>query len=80
VPHEHTFECTYGNMLALCGQYLELERAVGSTMLFGVPGWGALLRRLPDRQARRLLRNLERVARRVPGLSDVVFTVAATSR
>jgi len=75
VPHEHTFECTYRNMLALCGRYFALERAVGTTLLFGVPGWGAFLRRVPERAARLLLRNLERVARRVPAASDVVFTV-----
>jgi ubiquinone/menaquinone biosynthesis C-methylase UbiE len=75
VPHEHTFEGTYRNVLALCGQYLELDRVVGTSMLFGVPGWGALLRRLPERQARGLVLALDRVSRRVPGLADVLFTV-----
>ena len=75
VPHEHTFEGTYRNMLALCGQYLELDRVVGTSMLFGVPGWGALLRRLPERRARGLVLTLDRVSRRVPGLADVLFTV-----
>jgi ubiquinone/menaquinone biosynthesis C-methylase UbiE len=75
VPHEHTFEGTYRNVLGLCGQYLELERVVGASMLFGVPGWGALLRRLPERRARDLVLALDRVSRRVPGLADVLFTV-----
>jgi ubiquinone/menaquinone biosynthesis C-methylase UbiE len=75
VPHEHTFEGTYRNVLELCGQYLELERVVGASMLFGVPGWGALLRRLPERRARDLVLALDRVSRRVPGLADVLFTV-----
>lgn len=75
VPHEHTFECTYRNMLARCGQWFELERAIGTTLFFAMPGWGALLRRLPERHGRSLLRNLERIARRVPAASDVVFTV-----
>jgi ubiquinone/menaquinone biosynthesis C-methylase UbiE len=75
VPHEHTFEGTYRNVIALCGQYLELDRVVGTSMLFGVPGWGALLRRLPERQARGLVLALDRVSRRVPGLADMLFTV-----
>jgi ubiquinone/menaquinone biosynthesis C-methylase UbiE len=75
VPHEHTFEGTYRNMLALCGQYLELERVIGTSMLFGVPGWGAFLRRLPERRARGLVLTLDRVSRRLPGLADVLFTV-----
>jgi ubiquinone/menaquinone biosynthesis C-methylase UbiE len=75
VPHEHTFEATYRNVLELCGQYLELDRVVGASMLFGVPGWGALLRRLPEHRARDLVLALDRVSRRVPGLADVLFTV-----
>src|SRR5262249_60367631 len=66
VPHEHTFEGTYRNMIALCGQYLELDRVVGASMLFGVPGWGAFLRRLPERRARGIGLTLDRVSRPVP--------------
>jgi ubiquinone/menaquinone biosynthesis C-methylase UbiE len=75
VPHEHAFESTYRNILALCGQYLELERVVGVSLLHGVPGWGAFLDRLPAGMADRVTRNLHRAARRVPGLADMVFTV-----
>ena len=75
VPHEHVFESTYRNILALCGQYLELERVVGVSLLHGVPGWGSFLDRLPPRIADRVIRNLHRAARRVPGLSDMVFAV-----
>ena len=80
VPHEHTFEGTYRNVIALCGQYLELDRVVGTSMLFGVPGWGALLRRLPERQARGLVLALDRVSRRVPGLADMLVTVSRHRR
>jgi ubiquinone/menaquinone biosynthesis C-methylase UbiE len=75
VPQEHTFEGTYRNVLALCGQYLELERAVGVSMLYGTPGWSAFLERLPERQALRVVHNLDRAARRLPALADMVFTV-----
>ncbi len=75
VPYEHTFECTYRNILELCGQYLELERAVGVSMLYGTPGWSGFLERLSERQALRVVRNLDRAARRLPALADMVFTV-----
>ena len=38
-PIEHTFECTYRNIGELCGQYLELERVVGVSLLWNTPGW-----------------------------------------
>lgn len=48
MPHEHTFECTYRNVVALCGQYLELDRVAGTSLLFAAPAWGRFLRRLPE--------------------------------
>ncbi len=42
VPVEHTFEGTYRNIGALCGQYLELDRVVGVSMLWGTPLLGAV--------------------------------------
>ncbi len=75
VPYEHTFECTYRNIGALCGQYLELDRVVGVSLLWGAPGWARLLGNLTRVRAERLLERLDGVARRLPGLADFVLMV-----
>ncbi|MCW5889950.1 MAG: methyltransferase domain-containing protein [bacterium] len=75
VPYEHTFECTYKNIGRLCGQYLEFERAVGVSMLWGTPGWSRFLERLHWNRAMKTLDTLDKVARRMPGLADFVLMV-----
>ena len=75
VPYEHTFECTYRNIGQLCGQYLELDRVLGVSMLWGTPGWPRLLGRLDRDRALRLLERLDGVAQRMPGLADFVLMV-----
>ena len=75
VPIEHTFECTYRNIGELCGQYLELDRVLGVSMLWGAPGWAGFLKRLERERAERLMERLDGVARRVPGLADFVLMV-----
>jgi ubiquinone/menaquinone biosynthesis C-methylase UbiE len=75
VPFEHTFECTYRNIGELCGQYLELDRVLGVSMLWGAPGWARLLRSLDRARAERLMERLDGVARRIPGLADFVLMV-----
>ncbi len=75
VPDEHTFECTYGRVQRLCGQFLEFERAVGVSMLWQSPGWGDLLSKVNQRRSHRVLDVLDRVARRIPGLADFVLMV-----
>jgi SAM-dependent methyltransferase len=75
VPSEHTFECTYPLLRNLCAPYLELDRAFGISMGWGVPGWSRLLARLPSRAADAVLAGLDRVARQTPRLADVLVTV-----
>jgi ubiquinone/menaquinone biosynthesis C-methylase UbiE len=75
VPEEHTFECTYRNIGDLCGQYLELDRVVGVSMLWGTPGWSWLLARIGQRPATWLLAGLDALARRIPALADYVLMV-----
>ena len=44
VPYEHTFECTYHELMALCGRYGELDEIIGVSMGWAVPGWAACSR------------------------------------
>jgi len=74
VPFEHTFECTWDRLLALCEPYLELERAEGVGAGWMLPGWGRVLGAMPAGAARGVLRLVDRVARRAPAVADYVIT------
>ena len=75
VPLEHTFECTYRELLRLGSQYADLEEAIGVSLGWGTPGWGSLLGRLTPRHAAAVLARLDAVAQRVPRWADYVLTV-----
>jgi ubiquinone/menaquinone biosynthesis C-methylase UbiE len=75
VPLEHTFECTYSVIQQLCAPYLELDRAFGVSMGWMVPGWAALLKRLPRERALALMQRLDRLAYRRPRRADFVMSV-----
>jgi len=75
VPVEHTFECTYPILVGLCEPYLELERAFGLSLGWGVPGWGRVLQALPRDVATWILRRLDAVAYRVPRVADYIVSV-----
>ena len=47
VPFEHSFECTLANVSAMAAPYLVLDDAVGVSLGWMLPGWGALLARTP---------------------------------
>ena len=75
VPAEHVFEASMPAVEAMCGQYLTLERAVGVSLGWQVPGWSHLLARLDEARAERLLARLDRAVRRRPSLADFVVSV-----
>jgi SAM-dependent methyltransferase len=75
VPMEHTFECTYKELLRLGSRYGDLEEAIGVSLGWATPGWARLLERLGPARAAFLLRRLDALARRVPRWADYVLTV-----
>ena len=76
VPIEHSFECTLGVLRRVCEQYLELDRAVGVSLGWGLPGWANVVdHRLSEHRARQVVERLDRLACHVPALADYVFTV-----
>jgi ubiquinone/menaquinone biosynthesis C-methylase UbiE len=75
VPLEHTFECTYSVIQQLCAPHLELDRVFGVSMGWMIPGWAALLKRLPRPRALALMQRLDRIAYRRPRQADFVMTV-----
>ena len=75
VPLEHTFECTYRELLRLGRQYGDLEEAIGISLGWATPGWGGFLDRLGPERAASLLHRLDATARRIPRFADYVLTV-----
>jgi SAM-dependent methyltransferase len=75
VPIEHTFECTYPRLRALCRPHLRLERAVGVSIGWAFPGWGRCLGLVSWERATQVLHALDRIAWRLPRIADYVLTV-----
>jgi SAM-dependent methyltransferase len=75
VPAEHTFECTFERLQRVCSPFLDLERAFGVSLGWGLPGWGGVLRWLPRRLAVAVLRLLDRMAVPLPAAADFMFTL-----
>src|SRR5262249_29690682 len=73
VPYEHSFECTWDNVEAMCRSYLELERAWGVSLGGRFPGWGQLLQRLAALSG--IVPRLDRLVMRRPRVADYVVSV-----
>ncbi len=75
VPRFHSWECTFDNTQALGEPYFRVVECYGVSLLWGFPGWGRLLSFFPSRFSATVLRGLDKLARRVPRLADVVVFV-----
>lgn len=74
-PSDHFTRYELALMREQASGALELERAIGISLGWGMPGWSRLLARLPDPVARFLLSFVDRLARLLPSLADVVILV-----
>ena len=79
-PPDHFHRGTLAFVRRLGGQTLELERCYGISLLWLLRGfhkwtWGKTLDRLPAALAEGILRSLDRVAYRLPGLADMIVSV-----
>lgn len=72
VPADHTLKYDYPVLKKLVEPYLVIEQSTGVSLLFGVPFWGALLDRLPGRVSLAILNTLDRLACRLPAMSNVI--------
>ncbi len=75
VPEDHNLKGTLTALRDLGGGALELEQCFGVSLLWLFSRWGPLLDRLPMPLARGLWNGLDRVARRAPGLADMMISV-----
>ena len=72
VPEDHTYKFDYPSLRRLLDTCLKVERASGVSLLFGIPWWGIFLAKLPRKISLAILSSLDKVARRLPSLSDVI--------
>lgn len=80
VPHDHFTRYDLALMREQAGASLELEVVEGVSLAWGLPGWGRAVERLPAWLAQRTLQTLDGLARRLPGLADVVILAGRPRR
>jgi SAM-dependent methyltransferase len=73
LPPDHTYKFDYPVLSGLMKQHFEIKKAKGISLLFGVPLLGSILARLPASVSYALLRALDRLARPLPALADVIL-------
>jgi ubiquinone/menaquinone biosynthesis C-methylase UbiE len=72
VPEDHMYKFDYSLIKRLIDNCLEVEQISGVSLLFGLPWWGMFLANCPKAMSLAILNSLDKMARRLPSLSDVV--------
>ncbi len=72
VPSDHFTRFDLPLIREQLERYVEVDRVTGVCMLWGLPRWAILLKRLPAPLAGLALRAADAVAGRVPSLADIV--------
>jgi SAM-dependent methyltransferase len=72
IPADHNYRFDYPVLKAMMKDYFEVEECMGVSLLWGSPLWGRLLAKSPARIHMATLKFLDRIARRLPALSDVI--------
>jgi SAM-dependent methyltransferase len=73
IPPDHTVRFDYALLRQLVNSHLKVERSIGISLLLGSPGWALLLAKLPKRVSLAILTILDKLARHLPSISDVVL-------
>jgi SAM-dependent methyltransferase len=73
VPEDHTYRFDYSSIKRLANEWLEVENISGVSLLFGLPWWGIFLAKLPKTFSLGLLKSLDKAARHIPRLGDVII-------
>jgi len=75
IPPNHTFKGDYAALRGMARPWLRLERCHGVSVLWLFRRWSLFVESLPEGVAWALLRTLDGVAYRMPGLSDMIISV-----
>ncbi len=80
VPSDHFTRYEIELMREQSRESLEIDVVEGISMAWGMPGWSRSVSRLPASLAQLTLKGLDYLARRLPGLSDVVILAGRPRR
>jgi SAM-dependent methyltransferase len=80
VPSDHFTRYEIDLMREQAGEHLDLEVVEGISLLWGLRAWTRAAERLPARVAQWALEALDGMARRAPGLADVVILAGRPRR
>jgi len=72
-PPDHTYRFDYPLIRQVVSSHLEIEEASGISLLWGAPLWDRILSIMPRRVSFFIMGSLDKLARRFPGVSDVVL-------
>ncbi|HEY49672.1 MAG TPA: methyltransferase domain-containing protein [Dehalococcoidia bacterium] len=72
-PPDHTYRFDYSLIKHVLSSHMEIEEASGISFLWGAPFWDKILSIPPKRVSFFILALLDRLARHLPSLSDVVL-------
>ena len=73
IPDDHTLKIDYAVLKRLVSPHLKIEQSTGILALTGLPGWSSLLDKLPKSISLAILSTLDRLARHLPWLGDVII-------
>ena len=72
-PPDHTLRFDYPLIVEVVGTHLDVEESSGVCLLWGAPLWDRITSAMPRPVSYFIMGALDRLARRWPGLSDVVL-------
>lgn len=72
IPPDHIYKFNYVFLKAVVRDHLRIEQSRGISLLWGMPFWGMLLSWLPGHVSRKILAVLDKIASRLPVVSDVI--------
>ncbi|UCG82856.1 MAG: methyltransferase domain-containing protein [Dehalococcoidia bacterium] len=72
-PPDHTLRFDYPLIRKVVGSHLVIEESSGICLLWGAPLWDRITSFMPQRISFFIMSILDRLARRYPGISDVVL-------
>ncbi len=69
-PFDHTYRFDYKSLNNMVKRHMKVDKCIGVSLFFASPWWGSILSRLPKSISRAILVTLDKVAYRMPSISD----------